>query len=168
MMNNICIYVKLKPYVEQWLTSIYGNPVKFPKCSMENDEIRHWLTRVPEGCLPQMKVEGSVAIVLPQSKRRPPEVYNYLTKSAQDCICGMINNNFDSDLKSSVKRSVCNGVPIMKAVRAFMKHHNISLEHDETLRQRINRTVMFYKRKNLNFFFFDAKINEEKVLEKEG
>jgi hypothetical protein len=162
----VCIYLKLKPYVAQWLTSIYGNPVKFPAQSIENAEIVRQLRQVPMFYKPQEYDDSYVAIVLPQSKRRPPEKYNYLTEQAKESLVGLIKNNFDSDLKMSVRRMVCNGVSVTRAVHAWLKDHDIPVEYEETIRTRIRRTVVMYKRKGVNYFHFDAKLELKKIKKK--
>lgn len=163
MNKDFYIYLKLKPYVRQWLTNAYGDPVKFNAHSVENAELRRWLIPVPDGCMPLLPEDGATPVVIPQSKRRDPATYNYLTAEARECLVSMIDNNFDSDLKHSVRRSVCNGASYTHALRAWMRLHSIDIDHEETLLKRIQRMISSYKKKNLNFFTFDL-VKEGKTV----
>lgn len=163
MDTEFFVYLKLKPYVRQWLTAIYGEPVRFNAHSLENNELMRWLIPVPDGCMPLTKEPGTTAIVIPDSKKKKPLEYNYLTKEARDCIVSMLNNNFDSDMKHSVRHSMHNGSSKVMALRAWMKEHKIDKDYECTLVKRIDRTIAFYKSKKLNFFSFDARSEKDKL-----
>lgn len=148
-MQTYLIYLHLRPYVREWLVNAYGEPVKFPEHGCENAEIRRHLIPLPVGKTPDVCRPGDVAIVLPNSSRRKLTTYNYMPQSGKDCIAGIINDIFDCDLKSSVRESVKNRVPIHLAVRAWRIKHGISIEHENTLKQRINRMIMSLRKKNI-------------------
>ena len=42
-MSKFVFYLKVKPFIKQWLTHHYGNPVTFPSRSAENACIRRFV-----------------------------------------------------------------------------------------------------------------------------
>lgn len=44
-MSHIVFYIKLEPYLKQWLHNSLGNPVVFPPQSNENAVIRRFLRK---------------------------------------------------------------------------------------------------------------------------
>lgn len=145
------IYLPLKPYIRQWLTNAYGDPVKFDMHSIENAELKRWLRPTPPNGVPQVKKEGMTAIVIPQSKSRPASIYHYLTEEARDCLASMIRNTFVADLKSSVRRSASHGSTLAAATKAWMREHGIGMDHYETLIQIIQRAKKSYERRGISF-----------------
>lgn len=51
-MSHIVFYIKLEPYLKQWLHNSLGNPVVFPPQSNENAVIRRFLRKRPPGGFP--------------------------------------------------------------------------------------------------------------------
>ena len=45
IMSHIVFYIKLEPYLKQWLHNSLGNPVVFPPQSNENAVIRRFLRK---------------------------------------------------------------------------------------------------------------------------
>ena len=39
-MSKFVVYVQVEPYLKQWLTHSFGDPVEFPSCSNENAVLR--------------------------------------------------------------------------------------------------------------------------------
>ncbi|MBQ0072866.1 MAG: hypothetical protein KBT34_01585 [Prevotella sp.] len=162
-MKEFYLYLSFKPYVQQWLVSTFGDPVRFPHHSKENAEIRRQACPLPDGCIPQTRKEGDVAIVIPSSSMRKADTYNYFTASAQEALKDMIGNLFDCDMKTDILQSVENGVGIKCAVRSYMQRHHISIDHEETLKQRINRMVMAYRKNNVEIGNnFNKKMNHKR------
>lgn len=83
IMSNIVFYIKLEPYLKQWLHNSLGNPVVFPPQSNENAVIRRFLRKRPPEVLPELADDELTAIVIPDSKAKPPQYYNYLGKKAK-------------------------------------------------------------------------------------
>lgn len=127
------------PYVTQWLTHTYGNPVTFPQNSKERAEIIYQVKRMPSDEIPQMKKDGEVAIVIPNTAGQKAQYFNWLTKPARAALESMINNSFDRDFKVKVSRSIEHGVGVKFAVRAYIHANGISIDYEDTLLQRINR-----------------------------
>ena len=147
-MSEYYIYLKCKPWVRAWLHHCWGDPVRFSNKSLEHDEIRHWLQPLPSGTMPKMREDDDVAIVIPQSQRKRPDVYNYLSKTAKRALTNMIN--FSRNFKQAVVRSCRNGIQIKYAVIMWMESNGIPMDHYETLLQQINRMVMANKKKGID------------------
>lgn len=46
-MSKFVVYVQVEPYLKQWLTHSFGDPVEFPSCSNENAVLRRFLAKRP-------------------------------------------------------------------------------------------------------------------------
>ena len=68
IMSHIVFYIKLEPYLKQWLHNSLGNPVVFPPQSNENAVIRRFLRKRPPEVQPEMAEDELTAIVIPDSK----------------------------------------------------------------------------------------------------
>ena len=103
-MAQIVIYIRLEKYLAEWLTHSLGDPVKFPSQSNENAVIRAFLQQVPEGAKPQLGGEGYTAIVIPESKAKPPEKWHYLGPKGQDAVREAIKDLFTQNLWADLSK----------------------------------------------------------------
>ena len=78
-MSKFVIYLDVEPYMKQWLTHAYGDPVVFPPSSSENAVIRRLTTKRPSDNIPEQPSDKAVAISIPSCKYKSPETYNFLT-----------------------------------------------------------------------------------------
>lgn len=119
-MKGLTVYLRLEPYLRQWLTHHFGSPVRFPPRSYENMLLHRLLSRPAAGattatgptCPPD-----SVAIVITDHAQRRPEYWCHLSRRAQaemaravanlfclalwsECVClihsGTLNRGIDS------------------------------------------------------------------------
>ena len=67
-MSKFLIYLEVEPYMKQWLTHSFGDPVVFPPNSNENAVIRRLTTKRPYNNTPEQPTEKTVAICIPSSK----------------------------------------------------------------------------------------------------
>ena len=56
-MSKFVIYLDVEPYMKQWLTHAYGDPVVFPASSSENAVIRRLTTKRPSDNVPEQPSE---------------------------------------------------------------------------------------------------------------
>ena len=98
-MSQFCIYIKLKPYLKEWLVHSLGEPVSFPCHSNENAVIRTFLQRRPASIPVEIKTAGEfTAICIPDSKAKPAEYYNYISNSGTKAIIEAIEDRFIQNL----------------------------------------------------------------------
>lgn len=100
-MSDICIYINLKDeYLTQWFIHEQGGtvPVQLTRGSIESKILETYLSRRPDGVLPELDGEGKVAIAIPTFRKRPPEVYNFLPKRALASLISVIRDRFDVKL----------------------------------------------------------------------
>ena len=70
-MSKFVVYIKVEPFVKQWLVHSFGNPVVFPAQSIENSTIRRFTQKQP-AAVPEPPDEEDVAIAIPDSKAKDP------------------------------------------------------------------------------------------------
>ena len=73
-MSKFVVYVPVEPYMKQWLTHSFGDPVEFPANSNENAVLRRFLTKRPIDNIPEQPGTKDVAICIPcsQAKKQRP------------------------------------------------------------------------------------------------
>ena len=100
VMSQFVIYLKLKPYLAEWLVHSLGVPVCFPHCSNENAIIRTFLQKQPLGKV-EKQTDGMVAIVIPDSKAKPVSTYNYLGEHGKKAL-PIVIVSFNCKLRSPI------------------------------------------------------------------
>ena len=150
-MSNFLIYIKLEPYLHQWLVHSLGNPVVFPAKSNENAVIRCFLQKLPAGKEPDKFVEGMTAICIPDSKAKPPQYYNYCGANAKAAIVESIEDLFRRNLWAELapvgaERIECG---LNKMIAAWCEFHGIDDDYVETVRQKYYRMRKAYTEKGV-------------------
>ena len=125
-MSQFVVYLKVKPFIAQWLAFHYGTPVRFPDQSAENACIRRFLTRQPGG-IPKMQGEGEVAVCIPDSKQKPVITYNHLGIHARAALVDCIEDTFRLQLWHDLNGVEALRCPLLKAVRAWWENNGISI-----------------------------------------
>lgn len=82
-MSKFVIYLKLQPFVAQWLHHHYGDPVRFQPMSVENATILQFTQKLPAGKEPDTSVQGLTAVCIPDNEKKDPATFNYLGKKAK-------------------------------------------------------------------------------------
>jgi hypothetical protein len=150
-MSRFVIYLKLEKYLSQWLVHSLGNPVRFPAQSNENCVIRRFLQKLPEGKSPELPFEGATVIVIPDSKAKNPEVYNYLGKKAKEAVTECIEDLFRRNLWAEIgtlTEKNCS-VGLNKTIAAWCEMHGIDDDYTETVRQKYYRMRKAYTKKGI-------------------
>lgn len=149
-MSQFLFYLKLEPYLKQWLHNALGNPVRFPAKSNENAIIRRFLTKRPEGAQPQTAKEDLTAIVIPDSKAKPPQTYNWVGPSAASAITECIEDLFRRNLWAELETLDGHPCGINKLIIAWCELHGIDDDHSEAVRQKYYRMRKAYTEKGIN------------------
>lgn len=149
-MSNFVIYIKLEAYLSQWLTHSLGNPVRFPAQSNENAVIRRFLQKLPEGHRPELMGDGLTPIVLPDSKAKPPSVFNYLGPKAKEAVIEAIEDLFRRNLWTELgDMSVDISIGVNKMIAAWCEMHGIQEDYIETVRQKYYRMRNAYTKRGI-------------------
>lgn len=140
-MSKFLFYMKVKPFIRQWLTYHFGNPVVFPAKSAENACIRHFVGLRPKNAKP-IKPEpddNMIAIVIPESKRKKTICWNYMSQSACDALNEVIDDTFRLQLWTDLNAMTQCHCSILTSVRAWCENNGISTDYDYTLKMRYQR-----------------------------
>lgn len=138
-MSKFTVYIRLQPFVGQWLTNAFGNPVVFPPQSIENSTIRRFIRKRPADVRPDTASPGMTAVCIPDSTQAPPETYNYLSPKGKKALEECIEDNFKLCLWSELHDLHDVGCTVMTAIYAWCENHGIDLDHAGTIRQRYYR-----------------------------
>lgn len=149
-MSQFVIYLKVKPFLKQWMIRHYGNPVQFPAGSAENATIRRFLTKQPREMLPQIGDKNSIAVCIPDSKQKPVETYNYLGKHAKEAVIECIEDTFKMQMWNDLNDLHDCSCSVLKAIQAWCENNGIAIDYDYTLKMRYQRMRNAYLKKNID------------------
>lgn len=150
-MDKFLVYIKVKPFIRQWLTYHYGEPVAFPSHSAENATIRRFLTIRPKDKLPAAKADDEIAICIPDSKQKPVITYNYLGKYAKSALVECIEDTFRLQMWKDLNDLHDCGCSVLKAIQAWCENNGISIDYDYTIKMRYQRMRASYLKKVLTY-----------------
>lgn len=150
IMSQYNIYVKLPPFVGQFLCHSLGNPVHFPPQSVENSTIHHFIDRLPEGRVPDVASDDLTAISIPDSKTKPAATYNYLSPRGKDAIAQCCELLFNRCMWVELGDMSAIGCKTMTAIYAWCEKHGVSIDYADTIRQRYYRMRESYKKRGID------------------
>lgn len=150
-MSDFSIYIKVKPFVRQWLIHHYGNPVEFPAQSVENATIRRFISKLPQGKQPLPCAEDEVSIRIPDSKQKPVLTYNYLGPHGKAAVIECIEDNFRRQMWSDLGDLHDCGCSLLKAINAWCEANGISIDYDYTIKMRYQRMRNSYLKNGVDF-----------------
>lgn len=148
-MDKFFVYIKVKPFIKQWLIFHYGEPVSFPSHSAENATIRRFLTIRPADKLPLAKADDEIAICIPDSKQKPVITYNYLGKYAKSAVVECIEDTFKLQMWKDLNDLHDCGCSVLKAIQAWCENNGISIDYDYTIKMRYQRMRTAYLKREL-------------------
>ncbi len=159
-MSQYFIYLKLKPYLKEWLVNSLGVPVCFPHCSNENAVIRTFLQKQPSGRV-EMLTDELVPIAIPDSKAKPVAIYNYLGEVGKKALAEAIEDLFVQNLWAELSQLtlLSKGKGVNGFIAAWCEMHGISLDHVETVRQKYYRLRKSYTDKGIELRNFSREKN---------
>lgn len=138
-MSKFLVYLSLKPFIAQWATHHFGNPITFPPQSVGNARIIAVLRKRPAGEPPDVKAEGMTPVVIPYSKQKSPESWNYVTPAGKRFIADYIDALFEDNLYGEFKEMCDEGTKLQTAAYAWCEMHGVAIEYADTIRQRFYR-----------------------------
>ncbi|MBE6262431.1 MAG: hypothetical protein E7104_00450 [Prevotella sp.] len=149
-MSNYLVYLKVKPFIKQWMTTHYGNPVVFPSQSVENATIRRFLSKQPTNIEPLSGEEDDIAVCIPDSKQKPVVTYNYLGKHAKEAVVECIEDTFKTQMWKDLNDLHDCGCSILKAIQAWCEMNGIDVDYDYTIKMRYQRMRNSYLKKGID------------------
>lgn len=125
-MSKFLLYLPLEDYIAQWFIHEQGGvvPVQLTRGSVESKLLEVYLTHRPEDALPELG-EGMTAVAIPSFRNRPPEVFNYLPKSALNSLLNIIRSRFDVRLWEELHHFGKIGKRQDELIYAWMEKHRI-------------------------------------------
>lgn len=141
-MSQFVTYIRLEPFVKQWLVHSYGEPVRFPPQGVENATIRRFTQKQPSGVSPidvLGAADGDTPVCIPDSKAKDPAVYNYLGPSGRRAVQECVEDMFKLNLWTELNDLSDVGCTVMTAIYSWCEMHGISLDYADTIRQRYYR-----------------------------
>lgn len=146
--SGFTVYVKLEPYLAQWLIFSNGGnlPIVFPKNSAENDIIEIGLAPKPNNALPNEPDEGYVPIALPYFKYKDVRKNNYLPKHSRCALKRCIRSRFVVELWTDLFKFGYIGKRNQDLIWAWMEGHGI-----EATETNWNSVAKIYARKRKTY-----------------
>lgn len=158
-MSQFCIYLKLKPYLKEWLINSLGEPVHFVDNSNENAVIRTFVRIRPMDKPVEVKGDDEIAIAIPDSKAKPAARYNYMGERGKQALKEAIEDLFIQNLWKEMHQLAltCAGKGVNTHIAAWCEMHGISIDHVETVRQKLYRLRKNYTEHNIELRDFSRK-----------
>ena len=138
-MSQFCIYLTVPPYLKEYLNFHFGDPVVFSSALPMNKVIKLYIARPPKGKEVEFPDDDQIAVAIPDQPRKPAEYFNYLSDSAKQALLESIQHTFDVNLYNDIVLSLSNGVKLMTSIRAWCESHGISIDSDNTIKQKFYR-----------------------------
>lgn len=151
-MSDFYIYLKVEPYLAEWLTDTFGDPIEIIRDSPESHLLKRFLVKLPTGVQPDTCIseEFNVRVRIPCFKEKDPRTYNHLKPIAKKALVDSFESLFVKNMWSEIgKLDNCN-CSITTVIYAWLEKHNMSEEHWEAIRQRYYRLrKKYFKEKEL-------------------
>lgn len=126
MYSNFLVYLKLEPYLAQWLANKHGQfPVRFPKGSIENDIIELGLRPLGQDESPDLPGEDKYPIVLPFFRYKDVRFNNYLPQSAKSELIHCLKVQFAIELWKDLNKFGYIGKQKQDLIYAWIDAHDI-------------------------------------------
>ena len=149
-MSKFVVYLKLQPFVAQWLHHHYGNPVQFQPKSVENSTILQFTQKLPEGRQPDTAADGLTAVCIPDNEKKDPATYNYLGPKGKEAVVDCIERTFKLMMWNELNDMSDVGCSVLGAIDAWCEMHGIDIEYDRTILMRYNRIRNSYVKKGVD------------------
>lgn len=149
-MSEFVLYLKLKPFIRQYLINSFGDPVRFDDHSVTNARIVSVLQRRPVNCTPDTAAEGLTAICIPYSKQKDPASFNYVSNSGKKLIEEHIEAIFRTNLWNEMSQMCSDDTKLQSAAYAWCEMHGISIEHADTIRMRYYREKVRFNKHGID------------------
>lgn len=138
-MSDFVIYLRLKPFIAQYVKHHFGDPVRFDDHSVANETINSVLQRRKLNSVPETAGEGLTAICIPYSKMKDPATWNYVSNHGKQLIAEHIESLFLMNLWNEMSQMCNEHTKVQTASYAWCEMHGIDIEYADTIRMRFYR-----------------------------
>lgn len=149
-MNNVTVTIPMEGYLLEFAQKTFGNPARFPKDSPESRMLKRLLKPRPQTPDTEEPREG-LRVIVPDSKDKNPNVYNYLGKFARLAIHASVSELFRADMQHFFISLRNDSRAQKELIYAYMEEKGIDERHWDTVSKiwyRIRETRR--KQNNLN------------------
>ncbi len=146
-MKGITTDLYLRPYLREWVTHIFGTPVRFPARSCENALlVRGLVKRTGQ----PVRADGeAVLVVIPDNASRRPEYFNALSPRAQKQLAASLENLFRIHLWTECFALLTSPNQLNAGLDAWCAHNGISLDHRGGVLKKFYRMRLDYQAKGI-------------------
>ena len=125
--SNFLVYLKLEPYLAQWVSHEHGLPIRFPRGSIENDIIELGLKIRDDDNDEEVDLpgEGKYPVVLPFFKHKDVRYYNYLSDSSKEHLIHCLKIRFAIALWNDLYKFGNIGIQKQDLIYVWMDAHDI-------------------------------------------
>jgi hypothetical protein len=121
------IYLKVQPYLAEFIKNSFGNPVKLDRDSPESRILRKFLSKTPDGQLPDTGENSNLTICIPWFKEMDKRVYNHLGNSAKKMLVESFNQIVEKSMLDEIgKLETYFSGNISSIIYAWMEKHGIA------------------------------------------
>lgn len=150
-MSDITINLRLKPFIAQYLTHHFGNPVRFEDGSAINSRIKIVLQKRPDGIAEEDPHESDCTpVCIPYSKQKDPRSWNYVSEYGKRFIIDLINAIFIDNLWNEMSKMCGDDSKIQSAAFSWCEKHGIDLDYADTIRMRYYREKKKFEQKGID------------------
>ena len=149
-MSDFVIYLKLKPFIRQYLIHSFGDPVRFDDHSVSNARIISVLQRRHKGAAPETAAEGLTAICIPYSKQKDPACFNFISSHGKKLIEEHIESIFLTNLWNEMSEMCGDDTKLQSAAYAWCEMHGIDIDYADTIRMRFYREKVRFNNQGID------------------
>jgi hypothetical protein len=96
------IYLNTQPYLADFVKNKYGDPVRVEKDGPESRIVRKFLSKTPQGKLPETAEGSNLTIIIPWFKEADKRVYNYLPDRAKKILVESFNQMVERSMLDEI------------------------------------------------------------------
>lgn len=150
-MSKYVFYLKLKPFLAQYMIHHFGNPINLNDTN-GNDRIIAVLQKRKPDTPPEVAGEGLTPVCIPYSKGKDPAGFNFIGKAGKAFIVDWMESIFMNNLIDEMKIMYAKGMKLQIVAEAWCEKHGINIDYADTIRMRYYRHKLELMKKEINTF----------------
>lgn len=138
-MSEFTVHLSLRPYLANYVKSVFGDPVVLPRMVEEFRLLKELLRKLPLDKKPDMGKGSNLTIVIPKYEEKDPETYNYLSENGKRILSGSFEEWFWKNFYKELSGLDRMDLPIKDCVLEFMDKHDLPPDSFDMLIKRYYR-----------------------------
>jgi hypothetical protein len=139
MVDRPTVKIKIKPYLKQFLISVYGEePLYLPKRDKLADRLA-WCLNKPPDQIPPPDPEANLEIVLPWFEQVNIHQYNYMSRRGQYAFELFVQQRFWVTFEEFMDLNYRAGLTKYASFMLFLERYNI--EEDSSMAQSLYKSL---------------------------